>query len=137
VHSIDFLEITRSMIAQVLALDLHEVEPHSRFSLDLRGESIDLLELGFLIEKQLRLKVDFGRLFSAGAIETDDSGVITHTALARIRIAMPYLDFHRLPQQPTPQALFDELLTVSAIAEIIRTAAAAQPAPAVAPLPNA
>lgn len=119
---VDLLETTRAMVAEVLVLELDEVQPQSRFFADLHGESIDLLELTFLIERQLKRKVDFAAAFAGNALETDDAGVLSAAALERLRTAVPFLDTHRLPPHPTPDALKQELLTVGAIAEFIRQA---------------
>ncbi len=125
----------RAMIANILALEEDEVTPESRFFADLGGESIELLELTFQLEKQLGCRVDFNRLFSSEDLQRDAQGIVSPTSLAALGARYPFLPLARLKPQPTIEDLKD-LLTVDAITcladSVLRepTSAPATPHPA-------
>ncbi|MBI5863346.1 MAG: acyl carrier protein [Planctomycetes bacterium] len=116
------LETIQAMIAQVLVLEAREVLPTSRFFPDLHGESIDLLDLGFMVERQLGIRINFSEALAGDAVRTDESGRLTAESTQEIRRRFPFLDLSRLPSGATPKRLIEETLTVSAITEFVRRA---------------
>lgn len=109
--------IVREILVDVLMVDESDVVPAARFFPDLNGESIDLLDAGFQIEKRLGVRVEFTKAFAGDDAMTDSSGIVTDNWLASRRLQYPFLDFDRLPASPTPETLSAELLTVNAIVE--------------------
>lgn len=104
------------MIAEVLALEVSECVPDARFFADLNGESIDLLDLQFQIEKQLGIRVQLDVLASGDLLAADYRDVITPESLERIRRTFPFLPTERLPENATVHDARD-LLTVRVIVE--------------------
>ena len=111
-------DTVRGIVAEILALEPEEVMPDSRFFADLGGESIDLLDLQFQLEKQLRARVDFSRALAA--IETDSEGHITPASLRRLDEQHPFLGVGRLSTPATPTDLLDLLTTRSIVAFVER-----------------
>jgi acyl carrier protein len=108
----------RAMIANILALEEDEVTPDSRFFADLGGESIELLELTFQLEKQLGCRVDFNRLIGSDDLQRDAQGIVTPASLAALATRYPFLPLARLKAQPTAEDLKD-LLTVDVITRLV------------------
>lgn len=109
----------KAILVDVLAVDEREVTPAARFFVDLPGESIELLELGFQIKKRLCIDIDFNRIFAGDLVRTDASGAVTPDSRARLAAEFPFLPIDRLPRNATPQVLVHELLTVAAIVSLV------------------
>ena len=67
-----------------LELELDEVPAAALFFNDLGGESLDLLELSFRIDKHFGVRVRFNDL-TTDAIELDDQGRLTAASLALLK----------------------------------------------------
>ena len=110
------------LIMEVLAVEESEVVPDARFFQDLNGESIDLLDLGFKIEKAFGVRAQFQNLFGSSQMKTDPRGVFTPDAIAWLRAEFAFLNTAKLPVVPREDDL-KGLLTVRAICEFVRNAA--------------
>ena len=113
------LEDVRRLIAEVLQLEFDEVRPAATFFNDLGGESLDLLELSFHIDKHLGVRVRFNDL-TADAVELDDQGRLTSSSLALLRTKFPFLKLEGLETRPLERR--SDLLTVEAIAGFVQMA---------------
>ena len=113
------LEDVRRLIAEVLQLEFDEVRPAATFFNDLGGESLDLLELSFHIDKHLGVRVRFNDL-TADAVELDDQGRLTSSSLALLRTKFPFLKLEGLETRPLERRT--DLLTVEAIAGFVQMA---------------
>lgn len=113
----------KNILVDVLAVDAAELKGGARFFLDLDGESIEILETQFQIEKKLKLSVNFQKILGGESLLTDGAGFLTPQSLGRIRSALPFLQLDRLPPDATLDTLVRELLTVDAIIEITWQAA--------------
>lgn len=111
----------RRIISGVLAVEPEEVQPSSRFFEDLGGESIDMLELTFQVEKQFGVKNPFAGFGRAEDLATDSAGRLTPDAIGAIRERFPFLDVSRLEADPRKDRV-TELLTVEAITQFVRQA---------------
>ncbi|HEV3004850.1 MAG TPA: acyl carrier protein [Pirellulales bacterium] len=119
----ELLEQIRQIVAQVVAVEPDEVGPSTRFFADLGGESIDFLDLSFRCEKQFGIRLRFEDLLEKDHNATDESGILTTESMTLLRERFPFLDFGRLPAQPTRANLTD-LLTTEAIAQFVAAALA-------------
>lgn len=119
--SVDHYQLVCEQVADVLAVDRDEIKPESRFFADLGGESIELLELSFQLEKRLRCRVSFTSLFSGEALATDERGIVRSEALADLVRRYPFLPVQRLKPEPRVEDLQD-LLTIRVLAELVRLA---------------
>ncbi len=108
----------KDILVDVLAVDAAELTGAARFFRDLDGESIEVLETQFQIEKKLKLSVNFQKVLGGESLPTDSAGFLTPQSLGSIRSALPFLQFDRLPPQVTLDTLVRELLTVDAIIDI-------------------
>ncbi len=108
----------RDMVAEVLSVDIEEVTRSARFFADLGGESIDLLDLAFRIEKRLGVKVQLNNASPVGDIKTDADGNLTAEAIADIRARFPLLDGAELKVGEKPPQIQD-VLTIGAIADYV------------------
>jgi len=120
------LEIVRQEIAECLGVELDEVTPAANFFEDLGGESIDLLDLSFRIEKTLGIRPDFSSVRDQLNLAADESGSLTPESVERIRSAFPGIT--PLPAGPiTAKGLF----TISVIEALIGRVVADQTGPLV------
>jgi acyl carrier protein len=116
----DVIEI----VAEVLGLDPGEVSPEQNFFHDLGGESIDILDLQFRVEKTLGIRISFQSMFSAERWALEDG--VRFTAETRERLGREYPFLKSLLAAESIQTPYD-LLTVRQIAafiEFARTTAA-------------
>lgn len=116
-------ESVRRMIADVLVLDDSDVLPQARFFADLGGESIDMLDLSFQIERQLGYRVNFDRLIGSESIKLSEGGVLEPGAIRALAAKFPYLPVHLLPDSPRVEDL-KNLVTVETIVQFVADAGA-------------
>src|SRR6266478_5637220 len=115
------LDDVRRLVAEVLALELDEVAAEALFFADLDGESIDLLELSFRLEKHFGVRVRFNDL-TANDIELDGEGRLTPASLALLKSKYPFLKLAEFETRPLERRT--DLLTVEAIAGFVQLALA-------------
>jgi len=87
----------REAFVEALGVDDDEVTPESRIFDDLGAESLDLLEIVFLLERGFDIKIPPGGLKEASQQGIDPSeyevdGVLTEKALGKLREMMPEVD---------------------------------------------
>jgi acyl carrier protein len=90
----DTLARTQRRVAEVLALDTDEVAPSSRLLDDLGAESLDLVELMYLLEQEFELRLSRDDLSLSAQLGLDDEqlhedGVLTPKALELLRQRFP------------------------------------------------
>jgi acyl carrier protein len=113
------LEEVQRHTADVLQIEIDEITPESQFFGDLGGESIELLELKFRLEKQFGVRVALLD-FKATDIELDEQGRLTASSLSRLKTKFPFLrltgyETRRLERRT-------DLLTIEAIAGFVQMA---------------
>lgn len=111
-------DVVRAIVADTLAVELEEATPAARFFADLGGESIEVLETQFQIEKRLGVKVDFSQLLASSEIRAESGGVLSRESLETMKERYPFLAIEKLGERVTPEDLTD-LLTVGAIVEFV------------------
>jgi len=115
----ELLNHISSIVAEVLGLDPDEVTPQQNFFKDLGGESIDILDLQFRVEKELGIRVQFQEMLSANRWVLDDQGRFTAETRMNLGDTFPFLKRPLENEQvQTPQ----DLLTIEAIAEFVEFA---------------
>lgn len=112
----------RDIIAECLGAEAEEVMPESNFFDDLGGESIDLLDMNYQIEKQLGIRVNFHQMFSSESWQFDEQGRLTGGTLEKLREEFPTIDIDQLGAAEGVPAR--TLLTVQFITEVVRSQAA-------------
>ncbi|MFN0135273.1 MAG: phosphopantetheine-binding protein [Phycisphaerae bacterium] len=110
-------DVVLDVLVSVLMIEPHEATPHARFFQDLDGESIDLLDMGFQLQKLYGVPVEIGKQFTE-SVKTDEAGVVTPESLEALRATYPFLSIDRLPPSPTTETM-KELLTVDAITRLV------------------
>jgi len=118
-------EIVRIRIADTLSLELEEVVPDARWYADLNGESIDLLDLSFQLEKHYQIRLEFGRLVANDIMETDAAGVVLPQSIERLAREFPFVPIDRLPPRPKRDDM-RSLLTVQSITRLVEREVAAR-----------
>jgi acyl carrier protein len=125
------LEEVRRLTADVLQIEIDEISAGALFFADLGGESLDLLELKFRLEKQFTVRVPFHDL-TANDIELDEQGRLTSSSLALLKMKFPFLKLAEYEMRPLERRT--DLLTIEAIAGFVQMALdsrqTAAPAPA-------
>lgn len=90
----DIFDKVRDAFVEALGVEEDEVEPGSKVFEDLGAESLDLLEIVYLLEHAFQIKIprDGIREASKEGIDPSDyevDGVLTDKALAKLREVMP------------------------------------------------
>lgn len=105
-------------LVEVLSVSPEECRGDARFFEDLGGESIDLLDLGFRLQRDLGVPIEFNRLTAREYLTTNDAGVLTADSRAKLQAAYPFLRADLLPDDANAESLF-ALLTVDAIVAFV------------------
>lgn len=128
------MQDVRRLIAEVLALEFDEVTPEALFFDDLNGESIDLIELSFRLERLYGVRVRFQEL-SAEEVQFDDQGCLTADSLSLLRTKFPFLKLEGFETRPLNRRT--AFLSIEAIAGFVQmkldSRDAASPAAATSP----
>lgn len=93
----DIFEKVRDAFVEALGVEEDEVGPESKVFEDLGAESLDLLEIVYLLEHAFQIKIprDGIREQSKEGIDPSDyevDGVLTDKALAKLREVMPEVE---------------------------------------------
>jgi acyl carrier protein len=109
-------------VAQVLALDLIDIKPGSRLMEDLGAESLDLVELMYVIEAEFGVRMeqkDMSLTAQLGIPEQEihQAEVLTPRALALLRERFP--GHEALLVEGTTRKQLAELLTVAQVARSV------------------
>lgn len=120
----EVFEQLKPLLQEVTAVPAHQIRMGSVLVEELGAESIDLLDLTFLIEQEFSITIEPNEFekeararIPGGEYEKD--GVLTDEALAELRVSLPEVDPHRL----TPglrKAEVPALLTVSVFVHLIQ-----------------
>lgn len=121
-------EVVHSIIADILSLEPDEIQAESRFFEDLNGESIDMLELTFRLEKHYKQKFSLQQM-AAADLAVDETGRFTPEALDALRRECPYLNVAAIADDPR-QSRISELITVDAITHTVLRQLSDEPAKA-------
>lgn len=119
VASPDTLQRISRCVAQVLAKNPTEVTPQSRLLDDLGADSLDLVELMYVLEDEFTLKLDKQDLSLSAQLglpesEVHKNEVLTPKALEVLRVRYPQAE--ALLQEGVTRARLASLLTVEALA---------------------
>lgn len=118
--------LVRQQIADCLATEIDEVVPAANFFTDLGGESIDVLDLTFRLEKALGVRPNFSVMKDEAALDFDELGRLTPESLERARALfsdLPIPSSGSVDSQPiAPRDLF----TVEMIEAIVARAIASR-----------
>lgn len=90
----EILAGVRACVAQALGVAEDTVRPEQRLIGDLDGDSLDLLDLTFQLERRFQVKISPRDIEKRGRTKLkgqpwDIDGVLTPAALAEVRAAMP------------------------------------------------
>lgn len=93
----DVFEKVRDAFVEALGVEDDEVTPESKVFDDLGAESLDLLEIVYLLEHAFQIKIPRDGIKEASKEGIDPSeyevdGVLTDKALAKLREVMPEVD---------------------------------------------
>jgi acyl carrier protein len=113
------LQEVRRLVADILQLELDEVLPDSLFFDDLGGESIELIELSFHVDKLFGVRPRFQDL-AAGDFQLNEHGCLTAASLANLKSKYPFLQLDGLETQPLRRP--GDVLTITAIAGFVQLA---------------
>ncbi len=126
------LEQLRPLITEVTAAPADKIRPDSSIVRDLGADSIDLLDLTFLIEEKFGVAIEPGEFEKQVRARTPDGiyeedGVLTDAALAELRRLLPELGEDGLPSGLRKVDL-PARLTVSVFVHLIQRKLQAAPA---------
>ena len=115
----------RRLVAETLAFEFDEVRPEASFFEELAGESIDLIDLSFRLERIYKVRVPFQELAS-DEYKLDERGCLTHESVALLKSKYPFLKLEGFESRPLQRR--GDFLTIEAIAGFVQMALAAKPA---------
>lgn len=118
------LQDVRRLVAEILALDLSEVGPDDLFFEDLGGESIELIELSFHLDKLYGVRLRFQDLVS-DEFTLDERGCLTAESLATLRRKFPFLKLDGFETKALERR--SAFLTVEAIGGFVQMAVESKP----------
>src|ERR1700682_5400483 len=110
-------------LVEALNVDEEEINPTATLQGDLGAESIDFLDIVFLLEREFGIKIPRGELFPESIFQGDpefvQDGKVTEKGLAELRARMPFANLQRFEENPELSHLSD-LFTVDLIARYIQ-----------------
>ena len=109
----------REIIAECLAHEIEDVTDDQNFFDDLGGESIDLLDMSFHIEKDLGIRINFHQLMSSESWEFDDQLRLTAATIRKLTEEFPAIDVDQLGAEEGVPAR--TMLTDGFIIELVRS----------------
>ncbi|MEE9465247.1 MAG: phosphopantetheine-binding protein [Candidatus Neomarinimicrobiota bacterium] len=115
----DGLAIIRSAVAESLALDVDQVTSSSRLVSDLGMDSLDFIEIIFILEKEFSIKIreeelNFLSRLSTSATDISPDGYLTTEAIDQLRPQFPAMDELEDLTKVTPAQLFS-LITLETL----------------------
>lgn len=112
----EILDVVCREISDCLGIDLEETRPESTFFTDLSGESIDVIDLMFRLEKRLGARVELQTLLSD--LEVGPDGQLTNESIRQIQTKIPEIDWtQRVAAIPTDDPR--DILTPDLISELV------------------
>jgi acyl carrier protein len=111
----------RRLVAEILQHNIDDVRPEASFFEDLDGESIDLIDLSFRLERLYGVRVRFQDLAS-DEYQLDERGCLTHDSLALLKSKYPFLKLDGFETKPLQRR--GDFLTIEAIAGFVQMAVA-------------
>lgn len=109
--------IVRQAISETCRCNIDEVRPEVLLFDLTDDDSLELLELEFLLGKALRTPIELEKRLTAD-FATEPGGELSAAYLQSLRHRYPFLPFDRLPPDPKPSDLH-RLLTVDAITALV------------------
>jgi acyl carrier protein len=117
----DQTAIVRQELADCLAVEPDEITPVANFFHDLGGESIDVLDLQFRIERATGIRPDFQIVKPSDDSGLDSQGRFSPEALQHYRAQFPDLPFPA-GEVTSPKDLFTVAMIEALVARAIRSA---------------
>lgn len=114
----------RRLVAEILVLDFDEIRPDASFFELLDGESLELLELSFKLERIYGVRVRFQELISED-FKLDDRGCLTHESVVLLKSKYPFLKLDEFESRPLQRRA--DFLTIEAIAGFVQMAVSGKP----------
>jgi acyl carrier protein len=109
-------------VAESLSIEAEEVQPSQTFFVDLKGESIEWLDLSFRLDKEFRARIP--GIGNFANVETDADGSFTPAGIAALRAFLPATLIDRVKDRtPAPTAKeLAEAITVDDVAGMVEMA---------------
>lgn len=116
-------QVMRGLVADSLALNVDAVKPESRLTDDLGADSLDFIDIIFLIEKKFGIKVregefDFVSRLDFSSPKVMKEGYLTREAIERLTDRLPALRQVPDPAKVTPAKLFS-LISVETLSLLV------------------
>ncbi len=114
----EMVKVVTEMVTEILCLEDEVVRPSDRFFEDLGGESIEILELQFALEKRFGGRIPLQGIGPRRELEVDSENRLTPAACEQLGAQFPFLNLRSLGAHP-PLERMTELLTIDAIAHLV------------------
>lgn len=119
----EIFEVVRECLADSLALEPAKITRESRLADDLGADSLDIIDVVFMLEKRFQIRVrdtelSFLARLDFSSPEVLQGGFLTPQVLSRLRPFLPAIDQQPDPERIAPRKLFS-LITVDSICRVI------------------
>lgn len=116
-------DVMRALVADSLALKVDDVKVESRLTDDLGADSLDFIDIIFLIEKKFGVKVregefDFVSRLDFSSPKVMREGYLTAEAIEKLKERLPALNQVPDPTKVTPAKLFS-LISVETLCLLV------------------
>jgi len=109
----------RRLVAENLQHNIDDVRAESSFFGDLDGESLDIIELKFHLERIYGVKIQVQELSSLD-LQLDDRGCLAPESVVLLKGKYPFLKLDRFESQPLQRR--GDFLTIEGIAGFVQMA---------------
>lgn len=126
---VEIAQRVQAVLVDALSVELDEVVPKAKLTVDLGAESIDFLDIVFRLEKEFEVKMPPGELFPENMLVDGKyvrDGSFTDVGIAELRKRMPFADFEDFVADPS-LAKFNNVFTVQMICNYVESKLSGQP----------
>jgi acyl carrier protein len=119
----EVFEKVKETLVDALGVDDDEVTAEATLTGDLGAESIDFLDIVFLLEKTFDIKIPRGELFPDGIFNNPEfvqDGKLTAAGVTQLKSSMPHVDFTEFEQDPDINKMAS-LFKVQTIVSYVKT----------------
>lgn len=115
----EIMTAVRRILAERLFFELDEVRPNSRLIADLHADSLDFVDLQFVIEERFEIRFGRGEFFDVTLDWVTKDGFLQPQAVERLTEMVPELP-EMAQRGAVPVADFFDRLTVESLSRTIR-----------------
>ena len=113
----------QEILEEALGVDEDDVKPEASLFADLGAESIDVLDIGFRLEKEFGIKVEQSEMFPESVMNDPQyvqEGKVTDAGMAELRARMPHANLDDFDADRTVDNVLN-VITVDAVVKFVQS----------------